>query len=99
MNTRMTLRRSTSLWVLRIGVICFVLAGFAPTLASAQPAAGTGVISGSVTADRGTVAAFRVKARHTEQRIAYTVYTVGGRYQIFNLPMGTYEVRVIEAGF
>ena len=99
MNTRMTLRRSISLWVLWIGVACFALAGLAPTLVSAQPGAATGVISGSVTADRGTVAAFRVKARHTDQRIAYTVYTVGGRYQIFNLPTGTYEVRVIEAGF
>ena len=81
MNTRMTLRRSISLWVLWIGVACFALAGLAPTLASAQPGAATGVISGGVTADRGTVAAFRVKARHTDQRIAYTVYTVGGRYQ------------------
>ncbi len=60
MNTRMTLRRSMSLWVLRIGVTCFALLDLAPTVVSAQPVAATGVISGSVTADRGTVAAFRV---------------------------------------
>ena len=57
------------------------------------------MIAGSVTADEGVVRAFRVKARDTEGRIAYTVYTVNGRYQIFNLPPSTYEVQVVEDGF
>ena len=61
--------------------------------------ADTGTISGAVTTDEGVVRAFRVKARDTVARIAYTVYTVNGRYQIFNLPPSTYEVQVIEDGF
>ena len=59
----------------------------------------TGVISGSVSVDQGEVRAFRVKAHDTAGRVAYTVYTVKGRYQIFNLPPGAYDVQVIEAGF
>ena len=69
------------------------------TPAVAQPDRGTGVIAGGVTADSGEVVAFRVKARDTARRIAYTVYTIGGRYHIYNLPPGTYEVQVIEDGF
>tara|TARA_B100001123_G_C15330904_1_gene1031176 strand:+ start:2298 stop:4052 length:1755 start_codon:yes stop_codon:yes gene_type:complete len=59
----------------------------------------TGVISGSVTVNQGEVQAFRVKARDTVGHVAYTVYTLDGRYQIFNLPPGPYEVQVVEAGF
>ena len=72
------------------------LAGGWPAAASAQ---GTGTIAGSVTAGDAEVRAFRVKARDTAGRIAYTVYTVEGRYRIYNLPSGTYEVQVIEPGF
>ena len=56
----------------------------------------TGVIEGEITLDKGQVVAFRVKARDIERRISYTVYSVGGRYKIFNLPPGTYTVGVVE---
>ena len=74
-------------------------ASFKAKVAVAAVAQSTGVIAGSVTADEGVVRAFRVKARDTAARIAYTVYTVNGRYQIFNLPPSTYEVQVVEDGF
>ncbi|MCY4602107.1 MAG: hypothetical protein OXF27_19565, partial [Acidobacteria bacterium] len=57
-----------------------------PAAVSAQS---TGVIAGSVTADAGEVRAFRVKARDTVGRIAYTVYTVDGEYHVYNLPPGS----------
>lgn len=88
----LTVRRVLFLLVVAAVTLSF---GFS-TPAVAQ---GTGVISGSVTADQGDVRAFRVKARDTLGHIAYTVYTVGGRYQIFNLPPGAYEVQAVEAGF
>ena len=99
MDTRLKARRSMSRRALGIGVTCLALLELVPAPVTAQPGGATGVIAGSVTADQMAVTAFRVKARDTAQRIAYTVYTVGGRYQIFNLPPGTYQVQVIEGGF
>jgi hypothetical protein len=58
-----------------------------------------GVISGKVTADKGAVHAVRVKARDTVRRIAYTVFTTKGRYQIYNLPPSSYEVSALQDGF
>ena len=84
-------RRDTLLTVTRLLSLLLVL----PAAAAAQ----SGVIAGSVTADQGVVRAFRVKARDTVHRISYTVYTVAGRYQIFNLPPSTYDVQVVEDGF
>ena len=84
-------RRDTLLTVTRLLSLLLVL----PASAAAQ----SGVIAGSVTADQGVVRAFRVKARDTVHRISYTVYTVAGRYQIFNLPPSTYDVQVVEDGF
>ena len=78
-----------------VAVVAAAAAGW-PAAASAQ---GTGTIAGSVTAGGAEVRAFRVKARDTAGRIAYTVYTVDGRYRIYNLPSGTYEVQVVEPGF
>jgi virginiamycin B lyase len=66
---------------------------------SAQQGTATGVIAGNVTADAGDVVALRVKARDTVHKIAYTVFTQGGRYQIHNLPPSTYDVQVLEAQF
>ena len=58
---------------------------------------GAATLSGSVTAPGGVnVRAFRVLAKDTVHRITYGVYTVAGRYQIFNLPPGAYEVKVLE---
>ena len=69
-------------------------------LVAQRPAApGTGTLSGAVTSDGGEVRALRVKARNTATRIAYTVFTVKGRYQIHNLPAGPYDVQVVEDAF
>ena len=78
--------------------ILLVGAGFPGGAARAQDG-GDGVIAGRVTADHGEVRALRVKAHDTVRRIAYTVYTRDGGYQIFNLPAGTYDVSVIEEAF
>ena len=91
-------RRSTSLK--RVAAIAAVLALMSIAwLGGTAFAQSTGVIAGSVTTDEGVVHAFRVKARDTVARIAYTVYTVDGQYQIFNLPPSTYEVQIVEDGF
>jgi len=58
-----------------------------------------GMISGSVTADRGTVWGFQVKARDITHRITYTVFTRFGNYRVPNLLPGSYEVRVAQKGF
>ena len=93
MRTHTSRRRHTFLTLILLLSLLIVLP---PSTAVAQT---SGVISGSVTADQGVVRAFRVKARDTVHRISYTVYTVAGRYQIFNLPPSTYDVQVIEDGF
>ena len=56
----------------------------------AQDSGKTGVIGGRVTADRGEVRALRVQAKDTVHRMAYTVFTNKGQYQIFNLPPSSY---------
>jgi len=66
---------------------------------SATDATGTGVISGTVTADQGEVRAFRVRAKDTVHLISHTVFTNKGQYHIYNLPPGTYEVQVREPEF
>jgi streptogramin lyase len=65
----------------------------------AQNSAGSGTISGRVTADRGELRALRVYAKDTVHKITYTVFTRKGQYQIYNLPAGTFEVSVIEDAF
>jgi streptogramin lyase len=62
-------------------------------------AADSGSISGKVTADHGAVHAVRVKAKDTTRKIAYTVFTRNGRYQIFNLLPGNYQVFAMQDGF
>jgi streptogramin lyase len=66
---------------------------------SAQSRPGSGTIAGTVTADRGEVRALRVKATDTVNKIAYTVFTSGGRYRIPNLPDSSYEVQIVEEEF
>lgn len=69
------------------------------TLAQAPRTPASGSLAGSVSADRGEVRGLRVKAKDTVHRIAYTVFTSKGRYQIYNLPPSTYEVQVFEEDF
>ena len=68
--------------------------------AQGQSAQGSGVISGTVTANRDyalseasgnhipALYAVRVRARDAERHITYTVFTQKGHYQIYNLPAG-----------
>ncbi len=100
MDTRHTARLRhflafTLLPIALLGLALLVL----PVSTAAQSPEASGVIAGRVTADQADVVAFRVKARDTVHRISYTVYTVRGRYQIFNLPPSTYDVQVMEEGF
>ena len=70
------------------------------SLVSATPlVAAGGRLLGSVTADRGDVKGFRVKARDTVNRTQYTVFTKAGRYRFVELPPSTYEVWVLQPGF
>ena len=65
----------------------------------AQNRPATGIVAGTVTADRGEVRALRVKATDTVNRISYTVFTSKGRYHIGKLPASTYDVRIVEEEF
>ncbi len=80
-----------------IGTLIFIALAMGWLRAQAQTTSGA-VVSGTVTIDHGRVAAFRVKAKDTMRRIAYTVYTQKGRYNIYNLPAGHYEISVLEEG-
>lgn len=83
-------------------VVVLLATGFLNQLVegrAAAPPVSNGVISGSVTADRGEVRAFRVRAKDTVHLISYTVFTNKGKYHIYNLPPSSYEVQVREPGF
>lgn len=104
METKQGSRRYKALLATLVAaVVCVVvLLGYSrgqTDVTSAAAAGSTGIISGSVTADRGEVRAFRVQARDVVHRVTYTVFTYRGAYQIFNLPPSTYELRIIEEGF
>jgi len=70
-----------------------------------------GVISGTVSANRDyalseasgkhipALYAVRVRARDAERHITYTVFTNKGRYEIYNLPPGTYQISALQDGF
>ena len=65
----------------------------------AAAAVDSGSISGKVTADKGAVHAVRVRAKDTVRKITYTVFTKSGRYQIYNLLPGSYQVLAAQDGF
>ena len=70
-----------------------------------------GTISGAVTANRDyalseasgehipALYAVRVRATAAERHIVYTVFTNKARYQIYNLPPGTYQMSALQDGF
>lgn len=76
---------------------CFGLFALFPFMAGAKPIAGTGSISGSVTAPAQFKAA-QVYALNVDKQIQYIVYTAGGNYRAINLFPGNYEVRVEKKG-
>lgn len=66
---------------------------------SAGKASDSASIHGTVTADRGEVIGFRVKARLPVAAMTWNVFTRNGRYRIPNLAPGSYEVRIAQRGF
>jgi len=60
--------------------------------------AGTGMISGAVSAD-GSFQAAKVYLMNTDKNILHMVYTSGGKYRALHLFPGRYEVTVRKAGF
>src|SRR5579871_2991052 len=78
---------------------------------AAAQGAQTGEITGNVTANRDyalseasgnhipALYAVRVRARDAERHITYTVFTLKGHYQIYNLPPGTYQMSALQDGF
>ncbi len=78
--------------------------------AQAGGAAGA-TLSGTVTADRDyalsqasgkhipALVAVRVRARDIDRHIVYTVFTNKGKYHIYNLPAGNYQMSALQDGF
>jgi streptogramin lyase len=69
----------------------------APGFAASSTIAGTGAVTGTVTAPRPFTAA-HVYLYNAEKRATFMVYTSGGKYQAINLYPGEYEVRVARRG-
>lgn len=59
----------------------------------------TASIHGKVSADRGEVVGFRVKAHLAVAGMTWNVFTRNGQYRIPDLTPGSYEVRVVQYGF
>jgi len=74
------------------------LAAAASTPAIADRIAGTGALSGAVTAP-GQFTAAKVMARRTGTNIMYMVFTENGQYSAVNVMPGTYDVWVETPGF
>jgi streptogramin lyase len=81
------------------GLITLGLIWATAVMVTAQRPAATATLAGTVTADSGDVRGLRVKAKNTVSRVAYTVFTNKGRYEIYNLPPGSYQVQVVEEAF
>jgi virginiamycin B lyase len=69
-----------------------------PSLAAQSTIAGTGAVSGTITAAVPFKAA-QVYLYNADKRFTYMVYTSGGKYQAINVLPGTYEVKVARRGF
>src|ERR1700723_3313697 len=107
----MTSRFKTILFGGILVAVAFVLIALATSQRTEAQGAQTGVISGTVTANRDyalseasgnhipALVAVRVRARDAERHITYTVFTQKGHYQIYNLPPGTYEMSALQDGF
>src|SRR5262245_19643131 len=88
---------------LHLNIATVVLLGGAvactPSAAAEGPAiAGTGAVSGTVTAGKPFTAA-QVYLRNAEKGVTFMVYSAGGKYQAVNLYPGDYDVTVARRGF
>jgi streptogramin lyase len=71
----------------------------APNVAAEGPTiAGTGAVTGTVTAAKPFTAA-QVYLRNAEKGVTFMVYTRAGKYQAINLYPGDYDVTVARRGF
>lgn len=77
-----------------VGIVVLVVAA-----AKAFGVPATATISGKITADKGPVVAVRVKATDASRKMAYVVFSNKGRYHLYNLPAGKYQVTVLEDNF
>src|SRR5262245_50741095 len=96
MQTR-SLPRQASLKLALLTVAC-VLAAPLTVSADGPTIAGTGAVSGTVTAGKPFTAA-QVYLRNAEKGVTFMVYTAGGKYQAINLYPGEYELTVGRRGF
>ncbi|MFY9528572.1 MAG: carboxypeptidase-like regulatory domain-containing protein [Candidatus Acidiferrales bacterium] len=92
----MPLLQRRVLWVWIAGLVCLFLIGV--PLASAQMSAS---LSGTVTdQSSATVSGASVTVKNLETgAVRTTTTTEAGRYLVFSLPIGDYEVRVTKQGF
>src|SRR6266852_9474001 len=86
---------------LHVNIAKLVLLGCAIAYAPSTTAgeiAGTGAVTGTVSASKPFTAA-QVYLRNAEKGVTFMVYTAGGKYQAINLYPGEYELTVGRRGF
>ena len=76
-----------------------ILGEFAARAQTSPAAPARGSISGSVTADQGSVVGFRVTVHNLTYKLWYTVFTVKGHYTVPQVLPGSYDVTVLERGY
>jgi hypothetical protein len=98
--------------IMAAGFLAALVVLFLGSIGRAQTGgAGTGTISGTVTANRDyalseasgkhipALVAVRVRARDIDRHIVYTVFTNKGHYTIYNLPPGNYQMSALQDSF
>lgn len=95
----MTPRIKSALRWLRVpaGLLLAIL--FVGGSSCGQTAPVRATLEGTVTADQGSVAGFRVTVHNTTYRLWYTVFTNKGRYTVPQALPGVYDVTVLEKGY
>jgi len=88
-------RRAFSLCTLLAVALCLCIPA-RPILAQSEP---RGTITGTVSADQGTVRGFRVKAHNLDRMVWYTVFTKAGHYTVPEALAGKYEMSVLQDGY
>ena len=79
--------------------LAILLAGVSLRAQMASTAPVRGSLSGTVTADQGSVVAFRVTVHNLTYKLWYTVFTVKGHYTVREALPGSYDVTVLERGY
>jgi virginiamycin B lyase len=91
------IRRSVRSTAVSLGAaLIALLCGTPVAFAQAQERSS---INGTVTADKGEVRGFRVRAHNLDRMIWYTVFTKNGSYNVPQALAGKYEVSVLQDGY